>query len=155
MPETNAISHMEGGDDFREFQLQVVRMRIAFRQCLQRTLRRHGVNVTFETLQVLSCLWREQGATQQMLAERTARSKASLSSLMNTLEKRGYIERCVGPSDRRNKQVFLSREGERFWLQILPIINELYLRFEQSIGRDRLRDISSDLKRIQNELENL
>ncbi|HJA99235.1 MAG TPA: MarR family transcriptional regulator [Candidatus Alistipes avicola] len=146
---------MEGGDDFREFQLQVVRMRIAFRQCLQRTLRRHGVNVTFETLQVLSCLWREQGATQQMLAERTARSKASLSSLMNTLEKRGYIERCVGPSDRRNKQVFLSREGERFWLQILPIINELYLRFEQSIGRDRLRDISSDLKRIQNELENL
>lgn len=139
---------MEGGDDFREFQLQVVRMRIAFRQCLQRTLRRHGVNVTFETLQVLSCLWREQGATQQMLAERTARSKASLSSLMNTLEKRGYIERCVGPSDRRNKQVFLSREGERFWLQILPIINELYLRFEQSIGRDRLRDISSDLKRI-------
>lgn len=155
MPETNAISHMEGGDDFREFQLQVVRMRIAFRQCLQRTLRRHGVNVTFETLQVLSCLWREQGATQQMLAERTARSKASLSSLMNTLEKRGYIERCVGPSDRRNKQVFFSREGERFWLQILPIINELYLRFEQSIGRDRLRDISSDLKRIQNELENL
>ena len=146
---------MEGGDDFREFQLQVVRMRIAFRQCLQRTLRRHGVNVTFETLQVLSCLWREQGATQQMLAERTARSKASLSSLMNTLEKRGYIERCVGPSDRRNKQVFLSREGERFWLQILPIINELYLRFEQSIGRDRLRDISSDLKRIRNELENL
>lgn len=146
---------MEGEDDFREFQLQVVRMRIAFRQCLQRTLRRHGVNVTFETLQVLSCLWREQGATQQMLAERTARSKASLSSLMNTLEKRGYIERCVGPSDRRNKQVFLSREGERFWLQILPIINELYLRFEQSIGRDRLRDISSDLKRIQNELENL
>ena len=146
---------MEGGGDFREFQLQVVRMRIAFRQCLQRTLRRHGVNVTFETLQVLSCLWREQGATQQMLAERTARSKASLSSLMNTLEKRGYIERCVGPSDRRNKQVFLSREGERFWLQILPIINELYLRFEQSIGRDRLRDISSDLKRIQNELENL
>ena len=146
---------MEGGDDFREFQLQVVRMRIAFRQCLQRTLRRHGVNVTFETLQVLSCLWREQGATQQMLAERTARSKASLSSLMNTLEKRGYIERCVGPSDRRNKQVFLSREGERFWLQILPIINELYLRFEQSSGRDRLRDISSDLKRIQNELENL
>lgn len=155
MPETNAISHMEGGDDFREFQLQVVRMRIAFRQCLQRTLRRHGVNVTFETLQVLSCLWREQGATQQMLAERTARSKASLSSLMNTLEKRGYIEPYVGPSDRRNKQVFLSREGERFWLQILPIINELYLRFEQSIGRDRLRDISSDLKRIQNELENL
>lgn len=59
-------------------------MRIAFRQCLQRTLKRHGISVTFEMLQVMSCLWREEGSTQQILAERTARSKASLSSLMTT-----------------------------------------------------------------------
>ena len=79
------------GSQFREFQLQIAWMRIAFRQCLQRTLKRHGISVTFEMLQVLSSLWREPGSTQQLLAERTARSKASLSSLMTTLEKRGWI----------------------------------------------------------------
>ena len=123
-----------GGNNFREFQLQIVRMRITFRQCLQRTLKRHGISVTFEMLQVISCLWCEEGSTQQILAERTARSKASLSSLMTTLEKRGYIERRAEPSDRRNKRVYLSPEGERFWLGILPILNDLYVRFEQSIG---------------------
>lgn len=145
----------DGGNDFREFQLQIVRMRIAFRQCLQRTLRRQGISVTFEMLQVMSCLWREQGSTQQILAERTARSKASLSSLMTTLEKRGFIERRAEPSDRRNKRVFLTPEGERFWLRILPILNDLYAGFEQSIGLERLRVMASDLKRIQDELESI
>ena len=145
----------DGDNDFRETQLQIVRMRIAFRQCLQRTLRRQGISVTFGMLQVMSCLWREQGSTQQILAERTARSKASLSSLMTTLEKRGFIERRAEPSDRRNKRVYLSPEGERFWLRILPILDELYARFEQSIGLERLRVMASDLKRIQDELESI
>ena len=144
-----------GGNNFREFQLQIVRMRITFRQCLQRTLKRHGISVTFEMLQVISCLWCEEGSTQQILAERTARSKASLSSLMTTLEKRGYIERRAEPSDRRNKRVYLSPEGERFWLGILPILNDLYARFEQSIGPECLRVMTSDLTRIQHELESI
>lgn len=143
------------GNEFREFQQQIVRMRIAFRQCLQRTLKRQGISVTFEMLQVMSCLWREQGSTQQILAERTARSKASLSSLMTTLEKRGFIERRAEPSDRRNKRVYLSPEGERFWLRILPILNDLYARFEQNFGLERLRVMASDLKRIQDELESI
>lgn len=143
------------GSQFREFQLQIAWMRIAFRQCLQRTLKRHGISVTFEMLQVLSSLWREPGSTQQLLAERTARSKASLSSLMTTLEKRGWIERCSEPSDRRNKRVYLTLEGEQFWLQILPILNGLYARFETSIGIERLQAMVSDLTRIQHELENI
>lgn len=145
----------DGGNDFREFQLQIVRMRIAFRQCLQRTLKRHGISVTFEMLQVMSCLWREQGSTQQILAERTARSKASLSSMMTTLEKRGFIERRAEPSDRRNKRVYLSPAGERFWLGILPILNDLYARFEAIIGVERLRVMASDLTRIEDELDKI
>ena len=145
----------DGGSDFRDFQLQIVRMRIAFRQCLQRTLKKHGISITFEMLQVLSCLWREQGATQQKLAERTFKSKASLSSLMNTLEKHGLIERRAESADRRNKRVYLTPEGEKFWQRILPILNELYTRFERNIGLDRLRNMTSDLMLIHDELENM
>lgn len=143
------------GCEFREFQLQIVRMRIAFRQCVQRTLRQHGICITFEMLQVLSCLWREQGATQQRLAERTVKSKACLSSLMNNLEKRGYIERREEPADRRNKRVYLTPEGERFWQQIWPILNRLYARMEQSFGKSAFRQMSADLTHIQHALENL
>ena len=144
----------EGGE-FREFQLQIVRMRIAFRQCVQRTLKQNGICITFEMLQVISCLWREQGATQQRLAERTVKSKACLSSLMNTLEKRGYIERHEEPSDRRQKRVYLTREGELFWQQIWPVLNSLYIRMEQTFGKASSRQMSADLTNFQHELENL
>ena len=143
------------GSDFRDFQLQIVRMRIAFRQCVQQTLKRHNIHVTFEMLQVLSCLWREQGATQQILAERTAKSKASLSSLMTNMEKRGYIERREKTSDRRNKRVYLTPEGERLWMRILPVLNRLYARLEQTVGLEHLRNMSLNLSKIQDVLENI
>ena len=145
----------DGGGDFRDFQLQIVRVRIAFRQCLPRTLKQHGISVTFEMLHVPSCRVRERGTTQQKLAERTFKSKASLSSLMNTLERHGLVLRRAESADRRNKRVYLTPEGEKFWQRILPILDELYTRIEKNIGLDRLRNMTSDLMLVHDELEKM
>ena len=61
------------GAEFRELMLQVFRTRMAFRRSMQRTLRKNNAGITFEMLQVLSCLWHEQGISQQILAERIAK----------------------------------------------------------------------------------
>lgn len=79
---------MREGTEFRELMLQVFRTRMAFRRAMQRTLKRNNAGITFEMLQVLSRLWHEQGITQQVLAERTAKDKACLTNLMNNLEKK-------------------------------------------------------------------
>lgn len=79
------------GAEFRELMLQVFRTRMAFRRSMQRTLRKNNAGITFEMLQVLSCLWHEQGISQQILAERIAKDKACLTNLMNNLEKKGYV----------------------------------------------------------------
>lgn len=94
---------MVEGKEFRELMLQVVRTRMAFRRSMQRTLKKNNAGITFEMLQILSCLWHEQGITQQVLAERTAKDKACLTNLMNNLEKKGYVHRKEDPEDRRNK----------------------------------------------------
>ena len=87
---------MVEGKEFRELMLQVVRTRMAFRRSMQRTLKKNNAGITFEMLQILSCLWHEQGITQQVLAERTAKDKACLTNLMNNLEK-------LRPSERRSR----------------------------------------------------
>ena len=99
--------------------LQVVRTRMAFRRAMQRTLKKNNAGITFEMLQVLSSLWHEQGISQQILAERIAKDKACLTNLMNNLEKKGYVCRKGDPTDRRNKLVFLTPEGEEFKNQIV------------------------------------
>lgn len=143
------------GAEFRELQLQIFRTRMAFRRCLLRNLKKHDVSITFEMIQVLSCLWREQGITQQMLAERTAKDKACLTNLMNNLEKKGYVCRKESLQDRRNKLVFLTPEGEQFWQLIFPLIDSVYKQAEQIIGLERTQMILSDLKDVHDVLESL
>lgn len=144
----------DGGGDFRDFQLQIVRVRIAFRQCLHRTLKQHGISVTFEMLQVLSCLWRDQGIAQQTLAERIIKDKASLSNLLSNLERKGYVCRREDASDRRNKLVYLTPAGEALWQRLLPILDDVYNQAEQIIGPERIRTLSEELEEIHNRLEN-
>lgn len=139
---------MVEGKEFRELMLQVVRTRMAFRRSMQRTLKKNNAGITFEMLQILSCLWHEQGITQQVLAERTAKDKACLTNLMNNLEKKGYVHRKEDPEDRRNKLVFLTPEGEEFKKQIRPILDQVYVHAEHIIGIENVETMLSELKAV-------
>lgn len=144
---------MREGTEFRELMLQVFRTRMAFRRAMQRTLKRNNAGITFEMLQVLSSLWHEQGITQQVLAERTAKDKACLTNLMNNLEKKGYVRREEDPTDRRSKLVFLTNEGEEFRNQIRPILDQVYVNAEQTIGLEGIKVMMSELNSVYNVLE--
>ena len=146
---------MREGTEFRELMLQVFRTRMAFRRAMQRTLKRNNAGITFEMLQVLSSLWHEQGITQQVLAECTAKDKACLTNLMNNLEKKGYVRREEDPTDRRSKLVFLTNEGEEFRNQIRPILDQVYVNAEQTIGLEGIKVMMSELNSVYNVLENL
>ena len=146
---------MEKGEEFRELMQQVFRTRMAFRRSMQRTLKRNKTGITFEMLQVLSSLWHKQGITQQELAARICKDKACLTSLMNNLEKKGYVCRKEDPNDRRNKRVYLTPEGEEFRRKIHPILNQAYAQAERTIGLESIGIIISELKMVCNALENV
>lgn len=139
--------------EFRDLQLTIVRARMAFRRYLQRTLRRHGVEITFEMLQVLGSLWHEPDVTQRALAVRISRDKASLSSLMGRMERKGYILRREHPSDRRNKLVRLTPEGEALWERVVPILDGAYARTGQRFGTERLRCLTDGLADLAEQLD--
>ena len=88
---------MTNNESERELVLQTLRTWMAFRQAVQRVLKRHNVDMTFEMLQVMNCLWNKQGISQQSLAEKTAKDKACLTNLINNLEKKNWVIRKEGP----------------------------------------------------------
>lgn len=119
--------------------LQLIRTRMASRQAMQRLLKNNNAGITFEMLQIMSCLWSEQGISQQTLAERTAKDKACLTSLMLNLERKGYVCRKECPNDRRNKLVYLTEEGEKFHQWIAPMLEEYYQELEEKLGKEKLQ----------------
>ena len=72
---------------------------------------------------------------------------------MNNLEKKGYVCRKGDPTDRRNKLVFLTPEGEEFKNQIRPILDQVYVYAENIIGIESIETMLSELKDVYDVLE--
>ena len=139
---------MTNNESARELILQILRTRMAFRQTLQRVLKRHNVDMTFEMLQVMNCLWNEQGISQQSLAEKTAKYKACLTNLINNLEKKNWVIRKEDSSDRRNRLIFLTAQGEELALTVKPLINDIYTQTGIEMEVSRINECTEDLKRL-------
>ena len=117
---------MANNETAHELILQILKTRMTFRQTIQRVLRTNNVDMTFEMLKVMHRLWKKPGVSQQYLAEQTAKDKACLTNLINNLEKKGWVERRGNPTDRRNKQIYLTEEGERLALRVKPLLHGIY-----------------------------
>lgn len=139
---------MTNNESARELILQILRTRMAFRQTLQRVLKRHNVDMTFEMLQVMNYLWNEQGISQQSLAEKTAKDKACLTNLINNLEKKNWVIRKEDSSDRRNRLIFLTAQGEELALTVKPLINDIYTQTGIEMEVSRINECTEDLKRL-------
>ena len=137
----------------RDCILQLIRTRMASRQAMQKLLKQSGAGITFEMLQIMSCLWSEQGISQQTLAVRTAKDKACLTTLMLNLERKGYVCRHEDPKDRRNKLVYLTEKGEEFHQWIAPVLTAYYERLEQILGTEKLKQTDELLKELQHAIE--
>jgi DNA-binding MarR family transcriptional regulator len=87
----------------------------------------HGLSASaFQTLAIID------GAGEPLpghvMAERLLVSSASMTSLVDTLERRGLVERRPHPTDRRKVLIALTADGQRIVDQQLPVIHAVINR---------------------------
>lgn len=132
----------------RELFLKVLSTRMAFRQTIQRVLKRNKVEMTFEMLQVMHRLWLKEGVSQQFLAEQTAKDKACMTNLINNLEKKDWVMRKEDPSDKRNRLVFLTDNGRELSLQVRPLLNEVYAQITNKMTEKKVQACINHLLKL-------
>ncbi|MGI4751675.1 MAG: MarR family winged helix-turn-helix transcriptional regulator [Janthinobacterium lividum] len=101
-------------------------LRNYIRQYIQVKIKEHGVNITFEMLEVMSFIWKKDGSNQQEIADQTLRDKSSMTYLIDNLVKRGLVKRIEDENDRRNKLIFLTEQGKTLKEQLHPWVAEVY-----------------------------
>ena len=79
----------------------------------------HGVSVA--EWAVLRRLWQQEGFTQVDLADRMRVRKASLTAVLASLERKGFLRRTRRGEDRRKYQLFLTKRGRDLKEELLPI----------------------------------
>ena len=63
---------------------------------------------------ILANLWAQDGIKQQDLADDMIRNKSSITKMILALEKDGLITRKVDDHDKRQKRIYLTKEGKAF-----------------------------------------
>lgn len=101
-----------------EFFHQLLKVRMAFRRVMISKLKENNLDLTFEMLQIIHALWLKEGESQQTLAMITVRDKASVTCLLNNLEKRGLVERRVASDDGRSRLIYLSEKERHFHVSL-------------------------------------
>lgn len=144
---------MDDGEMTRALFLQLLRTRMSLRRALQRTLKKHGMDISFEMLQVINRLYDNPGLSQQELAEVMSKSKASVSNVLANLEKRSYLRREEDPRDRRNKKVYLTEEGIMFHYRLAPMVQEVYAYAEERMGKGMTQTTRKALEDLYDILE--
>ena len=77
-------------------------------------------NLTLPQFDVLAQLNREEGITQQELAERLLVTKGNVCGLMDRLVEQGLVERNTDPEDRRAYMLHLTPKGKELIETITP-----------------------------------
>jgi DNA-binding MarR family transcriptional regulator len=121
----------------------------AFVKALAGELEPHGI--LSAQWSVLRILWDIEGLTQVELAERMRVEKASLTGVLEGMERRGLILRARNEEDRRKINITLTAQGRRLKPQLSPHaakINRKATRGMTEIEKSQLRGLLAKL--IQN-----
>jgi DNA-binding MarR family transcriptional regulator len=85
--------------------------------------------------------------TLTKLASLTVTERTTLTRNLTILEKKGFL-RIEQGSDRRERQVTLTRQGEEALLVVVPLWEKAQAHIEKGIGKDRLGILLKDLSEI-------
>jgi DNA-binding MarR family transcriptional regulator len=110
------------------------------RRNIQLKIHEQGIDLTFEMLEILSCLWKKDGVNQQELADLTLRDKSGITYLIDNLVKRQIVTRVEDEKDRRNRLVYLTEKGLVLKEQLKSWGADLYDSAIPDIDQQQLQD---------------
>lgn len=103
-------------------------------------------------LEVLLFICEHNGPTIKEIGLGCGLKKQTMTSHLNELEKRGYIERKLNPEDKREQNIFLTEYGLKFKLNLFESINEIEKKYTDLIGDLELNRIEMTLKNFHSRL---
>jgi Transcriptional regulators len=106
------------------------------------------LDITYEMLQVLATLWKNEQMNQQDIAIAIQKNKASVTPLIDNLCKRDLVRRVSDPNDRRNNLIELTVKGDEYRTLLDPVQQDLYRAILQEIAEKKVLEITASLEKL-------
>lgn len=119
----------------------------------QREFDRLGLGITIEQWVLLKIIHENEGISQKELASSSYRDPASITRTLNLLEKKGLVLRKTIPENKRQHEVYLSKEGRGFIQENMPMVLRHRAKSLEGFDPDEVELLHSLLLRVQENLE--
>lgn len=119
----------------------------------QETLKGNGVNITSDQWNVVKCISEQEGVNQREIAGITFKDPASLTRIIDILEKNGAVKREAIEEDRRSYGLHLTDTGKSLVRKITPLEKEIKSKGLKGINKhdqDKLKEILSKIYKNMN-----
>ena len=121
---------------------------------MQRTILEHGIDVPFEQLRVLLFISNNEGVKQQNICEGLNKVKPGVSRLVDGLVKKKLVEQRPDKTDRRVKNLHITKKGLEVRNQFYPIgLGELK-KIESKLGEKETEKLKKHLRSIKDIISN-
>lgn len=107
-------------------------------------LKSHGHDIPLNQARVFQRIAPE-GSRLAELAEAAQVSKQTVGSIVDQLERAGYVQRIPDPSDARARLVTLTEKGHELVEISVPVIRNVEAVWEAHLGRARTRQLKHTL----------
>ncbi|MBI4670540.1 MAG: MarR family transcriptional regulator [Chloroflexi bacterium] len=107
-------------------------------------------DLTLPQFDVLAQLHREEGITQQCLADRLLVTKGNVCGLMDRMVEQGLVERRADPEDRRAYMLHLTPKGKALIQEVLPAQSRIIAEQIEKLAPEKqkaLLDLLGELDR--------
>lgn len=95
------------------------------RSSLQKRLNESGIDLTVDQWVLVDHISREEGISQNALAEITYKDPPTVTRIIDLLEKKGFVERRMAAGDRRRFNIHLTDRGLRVREEAFPVVAEI------------------------------
>lgn len=118
----------------------------------ERILREYRIEITSAQGRIMFALWQQDGISINELAKKTQLGKSTLTSMLDRLEKMGYVKRQRSKKDRRKILIRRTKKDKALEGKYVEVSQEMTKLYYKGFSKSEIKRFEDDLGRI---LDNL
>jgi len=118
----------------------------------ERILKKHDVELNSAQGRIMFALWQKDGVSINELAKKTQLKKSTLTSMLDRLERMGYIRRQRSKKDRRKILIKRTEKDRTMEKKYVEVSEEMTRLFYKGFSKSEIDPFEKDLERILNNL---
>jgi DNA-binding MarR family transcriptional regulator len=106
-------------------------------------------------LEVLLAVVEDEGSSIKRIGHQLGLKKQTMTSHLNELERRNYIERVINPNDKREQKIILTEHGLKFRYALQETLKDLEQKYLRKISEVEWERVEQNLEGIHHKIDSL